>query len=149
MQRMEPNYSQMHSHFESCIHARIVNVWNLGWKGKQASNWAPETPLEKVLKLRCLKCHRIVHLNLICMSHDQKKSNNQIGNLIPNHKPLESKGQMSSNWGILYIVGKIFLKAIKYYPRIFKINLIWDSNYSKGLRRCGPRVKFGSHISCS
>jgi hypothetical protein len=31
------------------------------------------TPLEKVLKLRCLKCNCIIHLYMICMSYDIKK----------------------------------------------------------------------------
>jgi hypothetical protein len=28
---------------------------------------------------------------------------------------LESRGQMNFDWGVLYTVGKIFLKAIKYF----------------------------------
>ncbi len=31
-----------------------------------------------------------------------------IANLTPNYKPLENKGQMGFDWGMLYIVGKIF-----------------------------------------
>jgi hypothetical protein len=48
----------------------------------------------------------------------------QIENLIPDHKPLENRGQMSSNWGVIYNVEKIFLNDIKYYLHIFKIDLI-------------------------
>jgi hypothetical protein len=33
---------------------------------------------------------------------------------------LESRGQMSFDWGVLHTVGKIFLKAIKYFHRIIK-----------------------------
>jgi len=58
----------------------------------------PHDTIRKVLKHRCLKCLRIVHLNLIYMSYDQKKSENQIGNLTSDHKSFESKGQMKSNW---------------------------------------------------
>jgi len=47
MQGMNPNDSQVHSHFGSCICAKIADVWNLGWKGKQAPNWALKTPLER------------------------------------------------------------------------------------------------------
>jgi len=43
---MKPNDSQVHSHFGSYIRARVVNVQNLGWKGKQAPNWAPMIPLK-------------------------------------------------------------------------------------------------------
>jgi hypothetical protein len=49
------------------------------------------------------------------MSYDQKKG--------PNHKPLESRGQMSFDLGLLYIVGEIFLRAIRYYPFIIKKKL--------------------------
>jgi hypothetical protein len=50
----------------------------------------------------------------------------QNGNLTPNHKPLQSKDQMSSNWGVLYIVEFFLLMNIKYGPYIFKTNLIWE-----------------------
>jgi hypothetical protein len=49
----------------------------------------------------------------------KRRGKNQIENLILDHKPLESKGQMSSNWGVLYTFGKIFLRDISYCPRIF------------------------------
>jgi hypothetical protein len=55
----------------------------------------------------------------------KRKGMSQILNLTPDHKPLESRGQMSSNWGALYTVGKIFLRVIRYYPCIFKIDYIW------------------------
>jgi hypothetical protein len=44
---MKPNDSQMHSHFESYIRAKVVNVQSLDWKGNQALNWAPKIPLER------------------------------------------------------------------------------------------------------
>jgi hypothetical protein len=53
------------------------------------------------------------------MSYDQKK-----GPWSYDHKSLEIKGQMSFDWGVLYTVGKIFLKVIGYCLHIFKINLI-------------------------
>jgi hypothetical protein len=73
VQGMKPNDSQMHSHFGSCICAGITNVWNLGWKGKQAPNWAPMKPLETFLRHSCLRFTYIVHLDLIFMSYVQKK----------------------------------------------------------------------------
>jgi hypothetical protein len=45
----------------------------------------------------------------------KRRGGNQIQNLIPYHKPLESKGQMSFNWGVLYTFGKIFLNDIRYF----------------------------------
>jgi hypothetical protein len=30
MQEIEPNDFQVHSHFESCIHARVQNIQSLG-----------------------------------------------------------------------------------------------------------------------
>jgi len=48
MQGMKPNDSQVHSHFGNCTRAGVVNVQNLGWKRKQAPNWAPRIPLERL-----------------------------------------------------------------------------------------------------
>ncbi len=53
------------------------------------------------------------------------RGKNQIGNLTPNHKSIKNKGQMSSNWGMLYTNGKISAKAILYFLHIVKENLIW------------------------
>jgi hypothetical protein len=33
MQGIEPNDSQVHSHFGSCIRVKVTNVQSLGWKG--------------------------------------------------------------------------------------------------------------------
>jgi hypothetical protein len=58
------------------------------------------------------------------MRYDKKKGANQIGNLILDHGSFESRGQMRSDWNMLYSVGKVFSRAIKYCPYIFKANLI-------------------------
>jgi hypothetical protein len=50
------------------------------------------------------------------MSYDQKKGRSQIENLIPDHKSFESRGQMRSDWSVLYTIGKIFSRAIRYQP---------------------------------
>jgi hypothetical protein len=50
----------------------------------------------------------------------KRRGKSQIGNLTPDHKSLESRGQMRSNWGVLYIVGKTFLKAIRRCPCMIK-----------------------------
>jgi hypothetical protein len=54
------------------------------------------------------------------MNYDQKKGHESNWEF----EPPESKGQMSSNWGVIYIVGKIFLRATRYCPHILKKNLI-------------------------
>jgi len=42
--------------------------------GKEKNtNLIPQGTIRKILKCRCLKCPFIVHLDLICMSYDQKK----------------------------------------------------------------------------
>jgi hypothetical protein len=40
----------------------------------------------------------------------KRRGESQIGNLNPNHKSLESMGQMKSDWSMLYTVAKIFSK---------------------------------------
>jgi len=50
----------------------------------------------------------------------KRRGESQIENLIPNHKSLENRGQMKSDWSVLYIVGKIFSKVIKYCPHTIK-----------------------------
>jgi hypothetical protein len=63
------------------------------------------------------------------MNYDRKKGRScQIPNLTPDHKPLESRGEMSSNWGVLYTIGKIFLKIIIYHPCI-----TWPKKFGKGI----------------
>jgi hypothetical protein len=54
----------------------------------------------------------------------KRRGRSQIGNLTSDHKLFESMGQMSSNWGVLYNVEKIFLRVIIYFHHIFKIDLI-------------------------
>ncbi len=49
------------------------------------------------------------------MNYDKKKV-----------KAFESRGQMESDWGVLYPVENIILKAIRYCPCIFKIDLILE-----------------------
>ncbi len=63
----------------------------------------------------------------------KRRRMNQIENLTPTHKSLESKGQMKSNWGAIYTIENIFSKAIRYFPRIFKIDLNWERFVSKVL----------------
>jgi hypothetical protein len=55
----------------------------------------------------------------------KRRGGSQIGNLTSNYKSLESKGQMRSNWNMLYTIEKIFSKAIRYFLRILEIDFIW------------------------
>jgi hypothetical protein len=53
----------------------------------------------------------------------KRKGVSQIENLTPNHKPFENKGEMNFNRGMLYTIGKIFLRAINCCPHIFEKNI--------------------------
>jgi hypothetical protein len=54
----------------------------------------------------------------------KRRGGNQIENLTSDHKSFKGNGQLTFDWGVLYTIGKIFLKAIRYYLRIFLKNLI-------------------------
>jgi hypothetical protein len=54
----------------------------------------------------------------------KRRGGNQIENLTSDHKSVKGNGQLTFDWGVLYTIGKIFLKAIRYYLRIFFKNLI-------------------------
>jgi hypothetical protein len=60
---------------------------------------------------------------------NKRKGKSQIENLTPDHKPLECKGQMGFNWGMLCPFGKMFLRDISYCPRIFKA-IYFEKNMS-------------------
>jgi hypothetical protein len=49
-----------------------------------------------------------------------KKGGSQIENLTIDHKSFERRGQMKFDWSVLYTIGKIFSRAIRYYPKNFK-----------------------------
>jgi len=55
----------------------------------------------------------------------KRRGKSKIENLTPDHKSFESRGQMRSNWSVLYTIGKIFWREIKYCPCTFKKKLIW------------------------
>ncbi len=72
VQGMEPNDSQVHSHFGNHTRAGVVNIQSLGWKGNKYQI-GPQDTIRKALKWKCLKCPHIVHLDIIYMNYDQKK----------------------------------------------------------------------------
>jgi len=57
----------------------------------------PHDTIRKVLQRKCFKCHRIVHLDLLCISYDQKKGRESNWKFDSRRHSLESKGQ----WGPL------------------------------------------------
>jgi hypothetical protein len=50
----------------------------------------------------------------------KRKGKNQIGNSTFDYKSLESRSQMRSDWSMLYTIGKIFSKVIRFFPCIFE-----------------------------
>jgi hypothetical protein len=53
-----------------CESCECLKPW---LKRQKNTKLPPQDTIGKVLKRRCLKCYRIIHLVLICMSYDQKK----------------------------------------------------------------------------
>jgi hypothetical protein len=53
----------------------------------------------------------------------KRRGGSQSESLTLNHKSLESKAKIMSSWSMLCTVGKIFSRAIKYYPFNFKKDL--------------------------
>jgi hypothetical protein len=56
----------------------IALVWSCEcletWLERQTSTkLGPQDTIRNVLKLKCLKCPHMVHLDLICMNYDKKK----------------------------------------------------------------------------
>jgi len=85
----------------------------------------PHDTIRKALKLRCLKCPRIVHLYLIRMSYDQMKGweSNWEFDSWPQIPWKQRSNEVRLECAITD--GKIFLKAIKYCLCTFKIDFIW------------------------
>jgi hypothetical protein len=54
----------------------------------------------------------------------KRRGKSQIGNLTLFHKSLENRGQMRFDYNILYIVGKVFSRAIKHYLFTLRTYLI-------------------------
>jgi len=54
----------------------------------------------------------------------KSRGGNQIENLTPNHKSFENRGQMRSDWSMLYIVGKIVSRDIRCCGRTLKKDFI-------------------------
>jgi hypothetical protein len=50
----------------------------------------------------------------------KRRGRSQIENLTFDHKSFERRGQMRSDWSVLYTVGKIFSMDIGYCPCNFK-----------------------------
>jgi hypothetical protein len=74
VQEIELNDSQMRSHFGGCIRAKVQNIQNFSWREQKNTNLGPQSTIGNDLNYKYLKCPHIVHLNLKCMSYDQKKN---------------------------------------------------------------------------
>jgi hypothetical protein len=74
----------------------------------------------------------------------KRRDGSQIGNLTFDHNSYQSRGQMRSDWGMLYIVGKKISRAIRYYPCALKIDLIWEK-YERPKFWDNKSPSFGSH----
>jgi len=88
----------------------------------------PHDNIKKVLKRRCFKCHRIVHLDLLCISYDQKKGRKSNWKFDTRPQIPWKQRSMRSNWNVLYTIGNIFSRVIRYCPRTliktwFEINM--------------------------
>ncbi len=46
----------------------------------------------------------------------------QIGDLTPDYKSLQSKGQIRYDWRVLYTIGKTFPRPIRYFPRTLNMH---------------------------
>jgi hypothetical protein len=53
----------------------------------------------------------------------KRKGGSQIENLIPDHKSFESRGQIRSDWSVLYIFEEMFSRDIRYCPHNLKKKL--------------------------
>jgi hypothetical protein len=71
VQGMKPNDSQVPLwELHSCMSCKCLKPW---FERKTNIKLGLHDTIKKILKLRCLKCPHIVHLDLIFMSYDQKK----------------------------------------------------------------------------
>jgi hypothetical protein len=131
MQGMKPNDSQMHSHFGSCnfgncTRARVVNVQGFGWKGKK-HQIGPLGYHWKGLEAYMLKVplHCSFRPNL-CELWSKERAGIKVGIWLLTTNPLKEGGQIRCNWNVLYTIGKIFSRDIRYCPHTFKTYLIWE-----------------------
>jgi hypothetical protein len=79
----------------------------------------PHDTIRKVLQRKCFKCHRIVHLDLLCISYDQKKGRESNWKFDSRRQIPWKQGSMRSTWSVLYTVYKIFSSHSHK-------NLIWE-----------------------
>jgi len=96
------------------------------WLERQTSTkLGPQETMRKVMKRKCLWWPHIVHLNLICMSYNQKKGRKS--NWEFDSQPRIPWKQRSNEVRLGHALHcwKDFLRAIRYFFHIFKTNMIW------------------------
>jgi hypothetical protein len=94
-------------------------------KRKTNTKLAPKNTIRKVLKHKCLKCLCIAHLNLICMSYDQKKGCKSNWKFDFQPQIPWKQGSNEVWWGVLNTIEKTFSRAIKCHIFHSKKDLIW------------------------
>jgi hypothetical protein len=82
---MEPNDSQVHSHFGNY---ECLKPW---LERKPSTKLGPQDTIRNFFKRRCLSS-QIVHLDLICISYDQKKGRESNWEFDSQPQPLEIRG---------------------------------------------------------
>jgi hypothetical protein len=106
-----------------CKSCECLKPW---LEGQTNTKLGPQNTIRKVLKHRWFKGPHIFHLNLICISYDQKKRWESNWEFDSQLQIPSQQGQMKSNWSMLYTIGKIFAKVIRYFSLNFKTYLIWE-----------------------
>jgi hypothetical protein len=85
------------------------------------------------LKCRCLKCHRIVHLNLICTSYDQKKGRKSTWEFDSRPQIPWKKASNEVQSGRVIHLWKDIFERYKILPshfqNIFDLRKIWMSKF--------------------
>jgi hypothetical protein len=95
-------------------------------KSKKNTKLGPQDIITKVLKFRCSKCPHIVHLDLICMSCDQKKGRES--NWEFDYRPQIPRKQGSNEVQLRHVIHhwKDLFEGYKVLPSYFqKKDLIW------------------------
>jgi hypothetical protein len=97
------------THFKSCTCVGVSNIQSLSWKGKQTLIWAPNvaTPL-------WAKCEGEAHT---------PKSENLESSGTPKNSEPELKGQNTSHWSVLGVIGKVLKFRCLNWPRIGHLDI--------------------------
>jgi len=107
----------------SCKNCECLEPW---LERQTSTKLGPQDTIRMVLNCKCLKCPCIVHLNLICMSYDQKKGRESNCEFDSQSQIPWKQGSNEVRLGRDIHHWKIFLKVVRYCPCILKIYMIWE-----------------------